>query len=473
MGEDFNDNTLSQMIVGGFRGDCISKLILGREADIEGLSCSTNSLDFINNLPRDLVSILNQISVTGGGVWIVGGAVRDCELGHKPVDIDLAVDLTPREMLDIFNDAILTGEDFGTVSIRGSGCLYQATTLRTESDYVDGRRPENVNWGKSLKEDLERRDFTINAMAIDASRKIIYDPHNGRSDLSRGLIRAVGNAHKRLSEDGLRIMRAYRFIDRNENGVWNFENSLAKSLMLQKHMLDSVARERIWIEWKKILGGINSGKVIEKMAMDGILDKFLLGEWNSKYAVIDALKQNLSEFDEMERFSLLLSENTNQEVIEICSKLKISRLERDKIISIHNRFGCIPNHSKPSLRIYRAVLDDFSEKHLHLEMIIKNSNISLSKKFANVFQLKDIEDLLYSLKKLELQKTQIQPLANGDWIMQQTGLSKGIRLGRLKSWLHTIQIERDFTKLSDIERTLSTLSWESSDFEQWPELKFP
>ena len=202
------------------------------------------------------------------------------------------------------------------------------------------------------------------------------------------------------------------------------------------------------------------------------MDKFLPGEWNSKYAVMDALKQDISKFDELERFSLLLSENTNTEVIDICSKLKTSRIERDKIISIHNRFGSIPGDSKSSLRSYRAVMKDFSEKHLQLEIIIKNVNIALTKKYEK-YSIGDIEHLLNSLKKLEPQKTKDEPLAKGDWIMQQTGLTKGVRLGRLKSWLHTIQIERDLISLSDIERVLSTLSWESSDLNQWPELKFP
>ena len=180
----------------------------------------------MEELPLDLIEILNLICHNGGGVWIVGGAVRDWMIGHKPSDIDIAVDLTPEEMLEIFNDAILTGEEFGTVSLRGKNCLYQATTLRTDGEYIDGRRPENVTWGMSLREDLERRDFTINAMAIDVARKLLYDPHDGRTDISRGIIRAVGNAHQRLSEDGLRIMRAYRFADRRESGVWDIEHSL-------------------------------------------------------------------------------------------------------------------------------------------------------------------------------------------------------------------------------------------------------
>ena len=89
------------------------------------------------------------------------------------------------------------------------------------------------------------------------------------------------------------------------------------------------------------------------------------------------------------------------------------------------------------------------------------------------YSIEDLENTLHVLRKLEELKTDLDPLADGNWIMNQTGLAKGIRLGRLKSWLHTIQIERDLTDISQIERVLSTLSWESSDFNDWPQLKFP
>ena len=451
----------------------MSKLIQGRKADLDGLKCSNQIIHFLEELPLDLVEILNLICQNGGGVWIVGGAVRDWMIGNKPSDIDIAVDLTPEEMLEIFNDAILTGEEFGTVSLRGKNCLYQATTLRTDGEYIDGRRPENVTWGMSLREDLERRDFTINAMAIDVARRLLYDPHDGRTDISRGIIRAVGNAHQRLSEDGLRIMRAYRFADRRESGVWDIEHSLKQSISQQKHMLEPISRERIWIEWKKILGGQNSGLIIEKMALEGILDRFLIGEWSNKFSILDAMKDDLERFDELEKFALLLCICSEKEVQTICSNLKLSRKEREIVQSIHKRFGYIPNQSKQSMRKYRFILGEFAEKNLLLGKIILLHNIKINNEKIDIFSIEDLEDRLLILRELDKQKTDGEPIADGNWIMNQTGLSKGIRLGRLKSWLHTIQIERDITEISQIERILSTLSWENSDFNQWPQLKFP
>ena len=451
----------------------MNKIIQGRKADLDGLDCSKHIIDFLDDLPSDLVAILNTICKNGGGAWIVGGAVRDWMIGHKPNDIDIAVDLTPDEMLEIFPDAILTGEEFGTVSLRGSDGLYQATTLRTDGEYTDGRRPESVTWGMSLRDDLERRDFTINAMAVDVARKVLYDPHDGRTDISRGIIRAVGNAHERLSEDGLRIMRAYRFADRRGSGVWEIEHSLKQSISQQKHMLDNVSRERIWIEWQKILGGQNSGEIIEKMALEGILDRFLVGEWSNKYLIIDAMKANLDGFDKLEKFALLLSICSEKEVEIICSNLKLSKRDRETIQSIHMMFGAIPEKSKQSMRKYRFILGEFAEKNLTLGIIILKNNVKINNKKSDHYSIDELEERLEILLELEELKTNVQPLADGNWIMNQTGLTKGIRLGRLKSWLHTIQIERDITNISQIERILSTLSWENSDFNNWPQLKFP
>ncbi|MDG1537562.1 MAG: hypothetical protein P8Q85_03290, partial [Candidatus Poseidoniaceae archaeon] len=128
-------------------------------------------VEWVNSLPKDINSIITKIAEAGGGVWIVGGAVRDALLGLHNQDIDLAVSLPPEKMLELFPDALPTGITYGTLTLRGEeGRFYEATTLRTESEYSDGRRPEVVNFGTSLLGDLERRDFTFNAMAIDARR---------------------------------------------------------------------------------------------------------------------------------------------------------------------------------------------------------------------------------------------------------------------------------------------------------------
>ena len=217
-------------------------------SDVVAQQCPPIMSKWLQKLDADLLLILNTIAEAGGGVWIVGGAPRDVLLSIEVTDIDLAVDLDPEEMLKLFPNAIRTGIQFGTLTLRGGDSMYECTTLRTESQYVDGRRPQVVNWGTSLAQDLQRRDFTINAMAIDVSRMKLHDPHNGTLDLERGVLRAVGNASLRLSEDGLRIMRAYRFMDRDDAGIWFPDNNLALALSEKRRMLSNVASERIWNE---------------------------------------------------------------------------------------------------------------------------------------------------------------------------------------------------------------------------------
>ena len=207
------------------------------EADVPALECPVNVVAWLEKLPPHILEIASTVALHGGGIWIVGGAVRDVCLGIDVHDIDFAVSLEPQRMMEIFPDSIPTGIDYGTVSLRGDdGVFYEATTLRTESNYDDGRRPEQVSWGISLSVDLERRDFTINAMAIDIARKVMHDPHHGLQDMERGMLRAVGQAYRRISEDGLRILRAYRFLDRGKAGVWQFDFDLGEALRKNSHM---------------------------------------------------------------------------------------------------------------------------------------------------------------------------------------------------------------------------------------------
>ena len=140
-------------------------------------------------------------------------------------------DLTPDKLLSIFPDAIETGVSFGTITIKSGEFLYQTTTLRTDGNYLDSRRPVDVKWNSSLFEDLKRRDFTINSMAIDVARRKYYDPHNGVNDIKNKIIRSVGNAHKRIDEDALRILRAYRFLGQIAGNNWQLESKLSTAMI--------------------------------------------------------------------------------------------------------------------------------------------------------------------------------------------------------------------------------------------------
>ena len=165
---------------------------------------------------------------SAGEAWIVGGWVREAFSDSDYNDIDIATTLLPAEVKELFPRSLMVGEKYGTVIVRLENNIsdgtWEVTTLRSEGSYGDGRRPDQVEFGQNIEDDLARRDFTINAMAIDSDDNVI-DPFDGMSDLRAGVLRAVGEASERLGEDGLRIMRAYRFLD-STSGMRSMESSL-------------------------------------------------------------------------------------------------------------------------------------------------------------------------------------------------------------------------------------------------------
>ena len=141
---------------------------------------------------ENLAHILDVLCTTGYGAWIVGGAVRDCILGKIPHEYDICTTATPDQIIESFEDTIPTGKKYGTITVKSGNSMFEVTTLRTESGYGDGRRPDEVEWGSSLSIDLSRRDFTMNAMAYDYAREILHDPFGGKTDLENGFLKAVG-----------------------------------------------------------------------------------------------------------------------------------------------------------------------------------------------------------------------------------------------------------------------------------------
>ena len=253
-------------------------LTKGLPADLEGEPCPPQLVRWLATLNNDLLSILETIAEEGEGVWLVGGCVRDAWLGTPSTDVDLCTTCTPDRLLTLFGDrAIPTGVDFGTVTVKGNDGHFEITTLRTESLYRDGRRPEQVNWGNSLSEDLSRRDFTFNSMAVDVARQLLYDPYNGLNDLRGRTVRAVGDAGLRCEEDALRILRAYRFMRRDDGPLWALEPTLHAAIIEHRGRLNMVAIERRWMELQKMVMASRPGEVLDRMQNDGVL-RFVLAD---------------------------------------------------------------------------------------------------------------------------------------------------------------------------------------------------
>lgn len=203
---------------------------------------------FPNEFQRAL-PILQQIEAHGYEAYFVGGSVRDSLLGKAIADVDIATSAFPAEIKEIFPKTIDTGIKHGTVTVMQQGIGYEVTTFRTESGYQDFRRPDHVTFVRSLKKDLQRRDFTINALAVRADGLVI-DEFDGLTDLANQTIRAVGNADERFHEDALRMMRAVRFA--SQLG-FDITTDTYVSLLHNAELLQKIAVERIHTEFEKMM----------------------------------------------------------------------------------------------------------------------------------------------------------------------------------------------------------------------------
>ena len=221
-------------------------------------------------MPKDVIMILKKLNNAGFEAYIVGGCVRDKLLGQKPNDYDITTSATPQQIKDVFYDyaTIAIGEKFGTIGVVLNEVLYEITTFRIDGKYLNNRKPESVTFSHNLEDDLARRDFTINAMAMDIDGNI-FDPFCGKLDLENKIIRSVGNPSDRILEDGLRIMRAIRFA-----GRLNFyiDEDLFEAISLHRDILRNISVERIFDEFLKMLTSTNPSTYLLLMEETGVLD---------------------------------------------------------------------------------------------------------------------------------------------------------------------------------------------------------
>ena len=221
-------------------------------------------------IPRHVRTLAAHLAGRGITVYPVGGAVRDLLLRRQPKEWDLAAATEPGRVMDALPKAIPTGIKHGTVTALWEGHAIEITSFRSEApgSYKDGRHPERVTFGVTLEEDLSRRDFTINAMAIDLVTGVLIDPFNGRADLQRRVIRCVGKPALRFAEDGLRLMRAVRFAAFLGFAI---HRATRQAIPLALPVFKRVSAERIRDEMLKMLCAARPSRGIELMRRTGIL----------------------------------------------------------------------------------------------------------------------------------------------------------------------------------------------------------
>ena len=232
------------------------------------------------------VELLDTLHRAGYAAYVVGGCVRDSLLGLTPHDWDLCTSALPQQGMELFGEekCIPTGLQHGTVTVKQGGGLYEITTFRTEGIYTDGRHPDEVHFVPDVREDLARRDFTINAMAYNEKEGLV-DPFGGQADLQSGILRAVGVPHQRFTEDALRILRLYRFAARFGFAIDPPTAQAAQELCAH---LDCVSVERIEEELAKLLSAPAPAAYLDEKILGVVLPELSPEALAAAKPVVDA-----------------------------------------------------------------------------------------------------------------------------------------------------------------------------------------
>ncbi|WP_201308055.1 CCA tRNA nucleotidyltransferase [Companilactobacillus farciminis] len=325
----------------------------------------------IKQLPADfqaVLPVLEKIEQAGFEAYFVGGSVRDHILGLAIHDVDIATSAYPEEIKEIFKRTVDTGIQHGTVTVLMGDDSYEITTFRTESGYQDYRRPDKVTFVRSLADDLKRRDFTINALAVDKNGQVI-DKFDGLKDLDKKIIRAVGHAEERFHEDALRMMRAVRF-----QAQLNFkiEEKTAQAIADNAPLLAKIAIERIREEFVKMMLSQNWQTGLADFIKLG-LSEYCPGFKDQKLELAELLDVKDAKFsDEEAAFTAIgyvLSLN-HQEFNKFLRDWKVSNKTREISLNTLNLLHLFESQDFDLWNIYKLGTDNL-ERTIELSKMFK------------------------------------------------------------------------------------------------------
>ena len=258
-------------------------------------------------LKKEIIDVGTALESAGFEAYLVGGCVRDLLLGHEPKDWDITTNAKPEEIQKIFLDSVYEN-NFGTVGIKTNSDnpklkIVEVTTFRQEGKYTDKRHPDEIKFAETIEEDLSRRDFTVNALAMNLGhqeRSAVIDPYGGQNDLKNKIIRAVGNPEERFQEDALRLMRAVRFMAQLGFGI---EEQTEAAVKKHAGLLEFVSKERVRDELSKLLSAEKAADGIRKMQGLGLLKLVLpeleegVGMGQNKHHIYTVFEHNLKSLE--------------------------------------------------------------------------------------------------------------------------------------------------------------------------------
>ncbi len=294
-------------------------------------------------------AVLDRLHRAGHKAYLVGGCVRDSLSGRAPQDWDICTSARPEQTLALFGAAqcIPTGLRHGTVTVKQGGGLYEVTTFRTEEGYADGRHPDRVAFVAEVEADLARRDFTINAMAYNAAEGLV-DPFGGAEDLLvRRVVRAVGDPARRFEEDGLRILRLYRFGAREQLAL---DAATAAAAVAARGRLGCVSAERIWQELSKLLAAPRPARWMPPEILQAILPELDMGCYAAALRAVDALPP-----DPLARLAALLAPSGPAAAAQALARLRCSNAEAAVVRALVAESGLALTGEAPRRQAWRLL----------------------------------------------------------------------------------------------------------------------
>lgn len=311
-------------------------------------------------IPKNIKFVMEKLKEAGYEAYTVGGGVRDSLLGREPKDWDLTTNATPEKIKEVFKDYIIidnNGEKHGTVTVRYNDENIEITTFRVDGEYTDNRHPDSVHFTTNLKEDLARRDFTINAIACDGENLIDY--FEGIKDLENGIIRAVGSPKERFEEDALRILRGIRFACK-----YNFkiDNSTIFGMFFKRDNLKNISKERILVEIKEIFSYPKISEFMQGMMIRSVIEEII-----PEFRSLNEQVFKLIDYDFTTNFAGLLTlvhadmfhdDDLKERILD---NLKFSKAERKKLLllSIFSKCKYDFTNSDMIVKIMHIFIDQY------------------------------------------------------------------------------------------------------------------
>lgn len=385
---------------------------------------------------KEANTILDTLQKNGFEAYYVGGSVRDYLMDVSIGDIDITTNALPEDIQNIFPRTIDVGVEHGTVIVVINKTPFEVTTYRTETTYSDYRRPDSVSFTTSIKEDLARRDFTMNAVAMDRMFKI-YDPYNGQLSIKNKEIVTVGDPYERFNEDALRMLRAIRFVSQLD---FKLNESTFNGIVKLASNVQYISVERIVQELKKLYSGVNVSHA-KSLLIDSQMLNFI--PYFNKLDIDYIKKTNVHSLINEIIIQQILNENIHFE-----NELKLSNDEKNNIKESLSLYKNLAENESPILHAYNYT------KHviLNLKNIISDNN------FLNQQYLNQIDDILLEKKRLKI-RSKKDLAVNGNDLMKTLNRHGGPWLKELLS-----EIERNvlFSKLDNNYESI--IEWVKNEY---------